>query len=109
MRLFITALFVALTSAGISAADLSLWYRRPATNWVTEALPIGNGDMGAMIFGGIGCDRVQFNHKTLWKGSDKPGDLGSYLSFGDLFITELDTVGAQVEVSDYIRRLEVIV
>ena len=106
MRLFITALFVALTSAGISAADLSLWYRRPATNWVTEALPIGNGDMGAMIFGGIGCDRVQFNHKTLWKGSDKPGDLGSYLSFGDLFITELDSVGAQVEVSDYIRRLD---
>ena len=65
---------------------LALWYDAPATNWVKEALPIGNGDMGAMIFGGIAQDRVQFNHKTLWKGSSSATDLGSYLAFGDLYI-----------------------
>ncbi|HKP68530.1 MAG TPA: glycoside hydrolase family 95 protein [Pyrinomonadaceae bacterium] len=46
---------------------LSLWYRRPATVW-TEALPIGNGRLGAMIFGGIEGERIQFNEDTLWAG-----------------------------------------
>jgi alpha-L-fucosidase 2 len=68
------------------AEPLSLWYNTPATNWVKEALPIGNGDMGAMIFGGIAQERVQFNHKTLWKGTSGATDLGSYLAFGDLYI-----------------------
>lgn len=66
---------------------LSLWYTTPATNWVKEALPIGNGDIGAMLFGGIAQDRIQFNHKTLWKGTSATGNLGSYLTFGDLYIT----------------------
>lgn len=69
---------------------LSLWYTAPATNWVREALPIGNGDMGAMILGGVAQDRIQFNHKTLWKGTSKPTDLGSYLPFGDIYITNLN-------------------
>ncbi|MEQ1603280.1 MAG: glycoside hydrolase family 95 protein [Pyrinomonadaceae bacterium] len=47
---------------------LSLWYRRPATVW-TEALPIGNGRLGAMIFGGIEGERIQLNEDTLWGGS----------------------------------------
>ncbi len=81
---------------------LSLWYRSPATNWVTEALPIGNGDMGAMIFGGIAQDRIQFNHKTLWKGSKGANDLGSYLSFGDIYITNLDAAPAK----GYVRSLD---
>ncbi|HVM62823.1 MAG TPA: glycoside hydrolase family 95 protein [Verrucomicrobiae bacterium] len=46
---------------------LSLWYRRPATNWVS-ALPIGNGRLGAMIFGGIDRERIQLNEDTLWAG-----------------------------------------
>jgi alpha-L-fucosidase 2 len=44
-----------------------LWYDRPATNW-TEALPVGNGRMGAMIFGGIASEHIQFNESTLWTG-----------------------------------------
>ena len=47
---------------------LTLWYRRPATNW-NEALPIGNGRLGAMIFGGIEGERIQLNEDTLWAGS----------------------------------------
>ncbi len=46
---------------------LSLWYRRPAVQW-TEALPIGNGRLGGMIFGGIDGERIQLNEATLWAG-----------------------------------------
>jgi alpha-L-fucosidase 2 len=44
-----------------------LWYDAPAHAW-TEALPIGNGRMGAMIFGGVQDERIQFNEDTLWRG-----------------------------------------
>jgi alpha-L-fucosidase 2 len=47
---------------------LSLWYRQPAKNWI-EALPVGNGRLGAMIFGGIEGERIQLNEDTLWGGS----------------------------------------
>ena len=49
------------------AEPLSLWYRRPAQQW-SEALPLGNGRLGAMVFGGIEEDRIQFNDDTLWTG-----------------------------------------
>jgi alpha-L-fucosidase 2 len=55
---------------------LTLWYDRPATDWESQALPIGNGALGAMIFGGIGQEHVQFNEKTLWTGG--PGNDPSY-------------------------------
>lgn len=45
----------------------SLWYTAPAKEW-TEALPIGNGRIGAMIFGGIGTEQLQLNEDTLWAG-----------------------------------------
>jgi alpha-L-fucosidase 2 len=47
--------------------DLVSWYRQPAGKW-TEALPIGNGRLGAMIFGYVDDERVQFNEDTLWTG-----------------------------------------
>jgi alpha-L-fucosidase 2 len=46
---------------------LTLWYRQPAANWV-EALPVGNGRLGAMVFGGVAQERIQFNEDTLWTG-----------------------------------------
>ncbi len=46
---------------------LKLWYRRPAGKW-TEALPVGNGRIGAMIFGGTDTARFQLNDATLWSG-----------------------------------------
>src|SRR5207302_3195382 len=46
---------------------LTLWYRRPATEWV-QALAIGNGRVGAMVFGGIDHERLQLNEGTLWAG-----------------------------------------
>ncbi len=47
---------------------MQLWYDHPAEHWMSEALPIGNGRMGAMIFGGVPSERVQFNEQTLWSG-----------------------------------------
>ncbi|MGD1089470.1 MAG: glycoside hydrolase family 95 protein [Verrucomicrobiota bacterium] len=49
------------------AGPLNLWYRQPATNW-TEALPVGNGRLGAMVFGGVERERLQLNEDTLWAG-----------------------------------------
>ncbi|MFG1943907.1 glycoside hydrolase N-terminal domain-containing protein [Nonomuraea sp. NPDC048826] len=54
--------------------DPTLWYERPATEWETQALPIGNGPLGAMVFGGVAAERIQFNEKTLWTGG--PGHDG---------------------------------
>ncbi|MFL5619967.1 MAG: glycosyl hydrolase family 95 catalytic domain-containing protein [Gemmatimonadaceae bacterium] len=49
---------------------LTLWYRRPAAQWV-EALPVGNGRLGAMVFGGIERERLQLNEDTLWSGGPR--------------------------------------
>ncbi|AHG92260.1 alpha-L-fucosidase (plasmid) [Gemmatirosa kalamazoonensis] len=48
-------------------APLALWYRRPAARWV-EALPLGNGRLGAMVFGGVERERIALNEDTLWSG-----------------------------------------
>ena len=46
---------------------LRLWYRKPAADW-NEALPIGNGRLGAMVFGGVDEERLQLNEDTVWAG-----------------------------------------
>ena len=48
-------------------APLQLRYERPAAEWI-EALPVGNGRLGAMVFGGIQLERLQLNEDTLWAG-----------------------------------------
>ncbi len=63
-----------MTPSDLSATDpasyspLILWYPRPAANWL-EALPIGNGRLGAMVFGGVPEETLQLNEGTLWAGS----------------------------------------
>ncbi len=57
---------LAETPTGASGAHV-LWYQQPATQWV-EALPIGNGRLGAMIFGDVWAERLQLNEATLWSG-----------------------------------------
>jgi alpha-L-fucosidase 2 len=54
--------------------DLRLWYRQPAKRW-EEALPIGNGRIGAMVFGGIEKEQIQINEDSLWSGY--PRDLNN--------------------------------
>jgi alpha-L-fucosidase 2 len=67
-RLFVVAsIWPFCFGAARAADDLSLWYRQPATQW-TEALPVGNGRLGAMAFGGTEHERLQLNENTLWSG-----------------------------------------
>jgi alpha-L-fucosidase 2 len=46
---------------------LTLWYDEPAVEW-TEALPLGNGTLGGMVFGGVPQERIQLNESTVWEG-----------------------------------------
>lgn len=98
LMLLIAAWFVgpSRVSGGL---PLRLWYDEPAAEWMTSALPVGNGDLGAMFFGGVAHEQVQFNEKTLWSGS--PDKRGSYRNFGNIHMDFLtpDTC------SDYRREL----
>ncbi|MEI6647468.1 MAG: glycoside hydrolase family 95 protein, partial [bacterium] len=69
--------------AGNPASQL-LWYDKPATNWQRDALPIGNAHMGAMLFGSVERDQIQFNEESLWIGDQD--DTGAYQAFGDIFV-----------------------
>lgn len=77
--------FLVMTSAWAQSSSSSLWYDKPAEDWMTEALPIGNGALGGMIFGGVKQEQIQFNEESLWTGDET--DTGSYQNFGDLLIT----------------------
>lgn len=59
--------FAACLGQAVTAQDLKLWYDKPAGQWV-EALPVGNGRLGAMVFGGVENERLQLNEGTLWAG-----------------------------------------
>jgi alpha-L-fucosidase 2 len=72
-------------TAEIADPALVLWYDRPATVWMNQALPIGNGEIGGMVFGGTAQDHIQFNEKTLWEGGTQ--SFGAYQTFGDIWIT----------------------
>jgi alpha-L-fucosidase 2 len=56
-----------LAASAFAQPSGALWYRRPAANW-NEALPIGNGRLGAMVFGGAPNERIQLNEGTVWAG-----------------------------------------
>lgn len=67
----LTGLFVACSFLvqAQSENNLALWFNQPAANW-NEALPIGNGRLGAMIFGGVERERLQLNEESVWTGKD---------------------------------------
>ena len=66
---------ILLSCSGNKASnENTLWYTTPASAW-EEALPVGNGRLGAMVFGYTGRERIQFNENTLYSGEPQP-DLG---------------------------------
>jgi len=85
---------------GEEAAPLALWYDRPAKRWEREALPIGNGRLGCMIFGDAAAEHIQFNEDSLWIGDEE--DTGAYQAFGDLHI---EMPGHRA--TDYRRQLDI--
>ena len=95
----------ALTAlAANAAADLSLRYLKPAADsaqgWEREALPIGNGRLGAMLFGQVAREHLQFIDITLWTGDRKT--MGAYQAFGDVVV---DLVHPGQVPSRYVREL----
>lgn len=58
---------VGLVSLSLQAREYKLWYDKPAAVW-TEALPLGNGRLGAMVFGTPGVEQIQLNEETIWAG-----------------------------------------
>ncbi|WP_197490989.1 glycoside hydrolase N-terminal domain-containing protein [Planctomyces sp. SH-PL62] len=61
------------SAAGPPDRSLRLWYDRPAAAWL-EALPLGDGSLGAMVYGGVPSERIQLNDATLWSGGPKDCD-----------------------------------
>lgn len=100
LLIIFVAMFFPLSSVmSQKQPELKLWYDKPALNWMTSALPIGNGRLGAMIYGTVEKEHIQFNDKTLWTGSKT--ERGAYQNFGDINI-EFDN---HTNCSDYRREL----
>ena len=109
--------FIAGPLAAGAAPETTLWYDKPATAWL-EAVPVGNGRMGAMVFGGVPEERIQFNEQTLWTGASssqafldaekvdhKTHDkaMGDYQPFGNVAIV---LPPGHKECTDYQRHLD---
>ena len=105
LRMGVICAALLLPGVATAAPDLVLRYDRPAQDndqgWETEALPIGNGRIGAMVFGQPGREHLQFNDITLWTGDDKT--MGAFQPFGDLLV---DLPGHGQGATDYRRTLD---
>ena len=94
----------------------TLWYTTSAEAagvsypWMEYALPLGNGELGCMVFGGVRTEELQFNEKTLWSGPANEVGAGggnrTFMNFGSLFITNNDNTVYE-GVTDYVRYLDI--
>ena len=94
----------------------TLWYTTSAEAagvsypWMEYALPLGNGELGCMVFGGVRTEELQFNEKTLWSGPANLVGAGSgnrtFMNFGSLFIANNDNTVYE-GVTDYVRYLDI--
>jgi len=94
---------------GASPGDLTLWYTQPADDKkpMNEALPIGNGRIGALIFGSPERERISVNESSLWTGGENPsGDydtMGAYQVLGNVYVT----LAGHTNVAAYRRSLDI--
>lgn len=91
----------------------TLWYNQPSGNsyaaWQEYSLPIGNGELGGSIFGGVKTDKITLNEKSLWDGASTTrnnGSHGEYLKFGSVWVKDL-THNFEGGVNDYVRWLDI--
>lgn len=92
----------------------SLWYDEPATNttagnkWMEYGLPIGNGQIGGVLFGGVMKDQIQFNEKTLYNGTPTAfGEHGKYANFGSIYAEDLSDTFTAEGLKQYARYLDI--
>jgi alpha-L-fucosidase 2 len=69
-NLFIVIFMFGIVRVFAQSQPVKLWYKQPARKW-TDALPIGNGRIGGMIYGGVAEDHIQYNEQTLWTGGPR--------------------------------------
>src|SRR5690349_20681103 len=76
MRRFIVLAFLAffLNAAFAQHQRLRLWYKQPAENVWESALPVGNGRLGAMVYGNVPAEIIQLNEHTVWSGGPNRND-----------------------------------
>ena len=67
-------LLTIITAKGQSRTDLKLWYNKPSGKTWENALPLGNGRLGAMVYGNVEQETIQLNEHTLWTGSPNRND-----------------------------------
>jgi len=81
----------------VYAGDLTLWYDKPANKGMNEALPIGNGTFGGLVYAGPRQERLVLNEITLWTGTEISSDdyskMGSYQTLGELFVNVAPDAG----------------
>lgn len=70
LRRFFSAAFLMICTVSYGQQDLKLWYKQPSKQW-EDALPVGNGKLAAMVFGGVKTERIQFNEESLWTGEPR--------------------------------------
>src|SRR6185437_13308273 len=71
---FVCLLFLAANGFAQKQGDLKLWYNKPAGNVWENALPVGNGFLGAMVYGNVDTESIQLNEFTVWSGSPNRND-----------------------------------
>ena len=95
-----------LQALGAPDEKLVLWFQQPARNPMNEALAIGNGRMGALVFGAPDAERLSINESSLWTGDENPGGnydtMGAYQVFGNVLINLRD----QEKAANYRRDLD---
>jgi alpha-L-fucosidase 2 len=96
----ITVIMLCTVQLQATQPQMRLCYKQPATVWMHHALPIGNGELGGMIFGGVQREEIQFNDKSLWTGSKT--SRGAYQNFGSVYLN----FPTHTTYSDYVRDLD---
>ena len=76
MRLLFSVFVLAFATTAWSQnnRNLKLWYNKPSGNTWENALPIGNGRLGAMVYGNVEQEIIQLNEHTVWSGSPNRND-----------------------------------
>ena len=95
----------------------TLWYTTSAEAtgvsypWMEYALPLGNGELGCMVFGGVAHEELQFNEKTLWSGPANVVGAGggnrTFANFGSVIVANNDAGIYTGGVTDYVRYLDI--
>ena len=103
-RLLVILLFFISLCNAQSSQNLKLWYKQPAGDTWENALPIGNGRLGGMVYGNVGKETIQLNEHTVWSGgpnrNDNPASLDSLA-----VIRQLIFDGKQKEAEDIANRI----